>query len=475
MRVLLPLNNNNQSSTEETQQQEHQLNYTLPTGFQNTSITTGEVVAEKEQDLATCLVLSPEPEAQERSEDEEELLHPRPLAGRATSNKRDHLDSLEGSSKKFDGNHSVSNSKRLRLCSSNGNDDSKPAAKPMVAPKRQHSSPNDGKRHHQNHHTDSRWEENEPTPFGNMQHYYRNHPWNNARLVSTTSTAASSHHQNLESSSSTAATAAASGGPPINGDPLVSGEETEFASALKRVGLEIVEQEGDGNCLFRAVGLQVYGDASMHGQVREQCLNFMAVNKEHFGQFMTAEETFESYISRKRQIGVHGNNPEIQAISELFNRPVQIFSPSTGANPLNIFHKEYKTSDAPIRLSYHDNNHYNAVTDPSNPTAGLGLGLPGLQPGLADKLQVAAATTESDLQSDLDQAIAASQKDYSKLNDDQLQRALKESSFSVDSVSMDPLENHFCLMYSLNLCWFRCNADVQKQSIGTLRCRCDKL
>ena len=49
-----------------------------------------------------------------------------------------------------------------------------------------------------------------------------------------------------------------------------------FARELKQQrGLEIREQDGDGNCLFRAVSLQVYGDSSMHGQVRKQCMDFM--------------------------------------------------------------------------------------------------------------------------------------------------------------------------------------------------------
>ena len=55
---------------------------------------------------------------------------------------------------------------------------------------------------------------------------------------------------------------------------------------------------------------------------------------------------------------MHGNNPEIQAISELFNRPVEVFDAEVSAEkPLNIFHAEYKTADKPIRVSYHDGNH----------------------------------------------------------------------------------------------------------------------
>ena len=53
-------------------------------------------------------------------------------------------------------------------------------------------------------------------------------------------------------------------------------EEARFRHILKKErGLEIREQDGDGNCLFRAISLQVYGDPSMHGDVRKQCMDHM--------------------------------------------------------------------------------------------------------------------------------------------------------------------------------------------------------
>lgn len=42
----------------------------------------------------------------------------------------------------------------------------------------------------------------------------------------------------------------------------------------------------------------------------------------------------------------------------------------------------YKTDNEPIRLSYHCSVHYNSIIDPWRPTAGHGLGLPDLQPGV---------------------------------------------------------------------------------------------
>lgn len=50
--------------------------------------------------------------------------------------------------------------------------------------------------------------------------------------------------------------------------------------------------------------------------------------------------------------------------------------------PINIFHNQYSTDNPPIRVSYHNGNHYNSVIDPKNPSIGVGLGLPNLEPGV---------------------------------------------------------------------------------------------
>jgi hypothetical protein len=69
------------------------------------------------------------------------------------------------------------------------------------------------------------------------------------------------------------------------GDPL--NDDVDFALALKKRGLELRLQEGDGNCLFRAVSLQVYGDPSMHNDVRQQCLDFMVSYDYLFATYST--------------------------------------------------------------------------------------------------------------------------------------------------------------------------------------------
>jgi hypothetical protein len=71
------------------------------------------------------------------------------------------------------------------------------------------------------------------------------------------------------------------------------------------------------------------------------------------------------------------------------------------------------------------------------------LGLPGLQPGLADKLQVAKAVAESDADADkmeLQRAMKESEEDElqrktKESEEDELQRAIKLSRMSAEAVS----------------------------------------
>jgi OTU domain-containing protein 5 len=113
-------------------------------------------------------------------------------------------------------------------------------------------------------------------------------------------------------------------------------------------------------------------------------------------------EDFEAYIERKRCDHIHGNHIEMQAMSEIFNRPIEVFHYSS--EPINIFQGCHQTDNEPIRLSYHRNIHYNSIIDPYKATIGVGLGLPALKPGLAEKTLMEKAIHISE-QQQLEQAM----------------------------------------------------------------------
>ncbi|XP_072980188.1 OVARIAN TUMOR DOMAIN-containing deubiquitinating enzyme 6 [Typha angustifolia] len=202
--------------------------------------------------------------------------------------------------------------------------------------------------------------------------------------------------------------------------------ERIFELEIRRVkGFEVKRMLEDGNCLFRAVADQVYGDPEAYDLARQMCIDYMERERDHFSQFIT--EGFTSYCKRKRRDKVYGNNVEIQAFAEMYNRPIHIYSYST--EPINIFQGNYDTDTPPIRLSYHHGNHYNSLVDPRRLTIGAGLGFSSLRGANIDKDQVKAAIKAQQDQQ-IDNALLAEGRFYSdlELTEKEIERMVMEAS-----------------------------------------------
>lgn len=59
--------------------------------------------------------------------------------------------------------------------------------------------------------------------------------------------------------------------------------------------------EGDGNCLFRAVSHQVYGEERFHAVVREKCMDYMESQAAFYCQFVVGGMSdFPLYVGEWR-------------------------------------------------------------------------------------------------------------------------------------------------------------------------------
>ncbi|KAM7355704.1 deubiquitinating enzyme A isoform 2-T2 [Cochliomyia hominivorax] len=159
-------------------------------------------------------------------------------------------------------------------------------------------------------------------------------------------------------------------------------KDEQFAKCMADRGYILKPVEEDGACLFRSISLQIYGDEEMHDVIRQHTMDYIYKNREYFSHFVT--EDINSYIKRKRRKDSHGNHIEIQAMSEIYSRPVEVYCYKP--TPINIFNSEQSNNGyAPLRLSYQRGSHYNAIIDPYNATVGVGLGLAGYKPELQTK------------------------------------------------------------------------------------------
>ncbi|XP_055602334.1 OTU domain-containing protein 5-A [Uranotaenia lowii] len=158
-----------------------------------------------------------------------------------------------------------------------------------------------------------------------------------------------------------------------------------FVKIMSDRGFILKEMEEDGACLFRAISLQIYGDQDMHEVIRQQTMDYIFQNREYFAQFVTEDIT--NYVTRKRLNHVHGNHIEIQAMSEMYNRSVELYCYQL--EPINIFNSDQiNNGNEPLRLSYQRCSHYNAILDPYKASVGVGLGLAGYRPDELDIKQV---------------------------------------------------------------------------------------
>jgi OTU domain-containing protein 5 len=145
-----------------------------------------------------------------------------------------------------------------------------------------------------------------------------------------------------------------------------------YQSALARQNLEIVGAEMDGNCLFRTVSHQLYGTQEHHALIRQYCVDYMASESAFFSNFVALSvggfQTFDDYLGNMRLNGVWGDEPEIQAMCEIYDRPadVYVYDEEDGCRIVRRMHDVGSNDPAtrqPLRLSFYGGGHYDSLVN----------------------------------------------------------------------------------------------------------------
>eukprot|EP00644_Phytophthora_capsici_P016716 jgi/Phyca11/122088/e_gw1.47.370.1 len=127
--------------------------------------------------------------------------------------------------------------------------------------------------------------------------------------------------------------------------------------------------QADGNCLFRALGDQLYGDQHQHAQVRKNIVNYLEQHRSDFEPFMEDEEKFEKYCERMREDGTWGGNQELYAAARLFQVYVIVHQDQPSARMMVIECDRLKPTRI-VHVAYHGDDHYDSVRgfkDPIEP------------------------------------------------------------------------------------------------------------
>jgi OTU domain-containing protein 3 len=153
-----------------------------------------------------------------------------------------------------------------------------------------------------------------------------------------------------------------------------------FAKQLSKLGLELRDITGDGNCLFRALSDQIDGNETNHLLYRKQVCEYMRKNRGDFEPFVVGLvdeiehrkrggdsgnidkklEPFEKYVSYLEQATTYGGNDALVAFSKLHEVDIylhQIDQPIWRVNGAFLNAKNIKQ----LHLSYHNGEHYSSV------------------------------------------------------------------------------------------------------------------
>ena len=95
-------------------------------------------------------------------------------------------------------------------------------------------------------------------------------------------------------------------------------------------------------------------------------MDYIDSERNYFSNYIEGgAQAMDDYLDGKRLNGAWGDDLEIQAMSEMYERPVEIYAYDN--KPMRTFHEaspeemEKKGQITPFRLSYHGRQHYNSV------------------------------------------------------------------------------------------------------------------
>ena len=136
-------------------------------------------------------------------------------------------------------------------------------------------------------------------------------------------------------------------------------EENEFKKLIQSLNLRIHYIKSDGNCLFRAIADQVYGNENFHSELRFKIVNYIKQNESYFTSFIEENKTFGSYIDNMSHDCIYGGYLELYAASKLLKIEIKVYQVN---GPTLVLSCDNDASSVAIaHISYHGECHYNSL------------------------------------------------------------------------------------------------------------------
>lgn len=172
-------------------------------------------------------------------------------------------------------------------------------------------------------------------------------------------------------SMSHAAVEAATGSRSISREDKISTGQRLMSDRLSFLKLDIMEMDDDGNCQFRAISHELFGNQNSHQYVRNKVVLYLREHCEEYAVYVGDEEEWKAYIQSMSMIRTWGDELTLTAAAKAFNVMVNVISTEEqnwllrygGETPadMNLGHEPVLESRRELFLAYISPIHYNVV------------------------------------------------------------------------------------------------------------------
>ena len=135
--------------------------------------------------------------------------------------------------------------------------------------------------------------------------------------------------------------------------------DAPFPQRLRECGMVETQIEADGNCQFRALADQLFGDQECYAECRAAAINQLRSEPDRYREFIT--EDWETYVSRIENDREWGDNITLQAAADYYEVTAHVYSHDPEMDFPLMLPSMHLDADRIIRLSHEPGVHYNSV------------------------------------------------------------------------------------------------------------------
>mmetsp|Transcript_26992 Transcript_26992/g.58755 ORF Transcript_26992/g.58755 Transcript_26992/m.58755 type:complete len:184 (-) Transcript_26992:277-828(-) len=135
-------------------------------------------------------------------------------------------------------------------------------------------------------------------------------------------------------------------------------KEGNLAKLLRSQNLREKEVLGDGNCQFRALADQLYGQEDHHQTVRGLVIQQLEAGAEHYHGFVPGR--YSDYLKAMARSGTWGDHVTLQAAADILGVRINVLTDYITDGFIEVIPQQQK-SEKILKITFWQEVHYNSV------------------------------------------------------------------------------------------------------------------